>query len=697
MIGNLYGDIVQKKFMEMIGGEGDHRKRLVSLATELKHQAIKKRQEEWDDQADKGWRIRNNELPLSLNRKNFEKWKDKYFKDNWIFKAIQLKVSYLLGGNVDFNVVKAKSVQTGVYEDSIIANVLEDEVRQAHRHNNALLEDIEVLYDFFYTGYGVSRTWFNSRKRDRYWLSGTVVHEHIDSRNVYYLSRDGLCRDVYAIFYKSSAPTDELKAKYPGVADKLSETQQTGMTRSIHNEDHTEIWTCIIRKEIPLYKRELRDTINNESYLYTTIEIEEYKKHLIKQFNQEEPADDNFYVIYSLYKERTNTADHDDPERFAQYVISEEFLLDNLKLSKEQFVDEDECWFEINITSDGILLPQKADNTKQEETTYLKYIGENSGFTFIGNIKRNGSQYPFGSAWFSADMLEIKTLLMSSLAMMVMKYNKPQPVYEKGSLENETEWLSGWWRNDIAAVVDPEWRQNNPRQNPFDYVSINYDKHTYITLDQLATESIKNQEGAVDSLRGVQQYSGQSGIQTAQLQSTATTYHKTDEMKVYNYMSDIGERYLGLISTYRSFPHNIMTYTPEGDKTIVETNVSPDTTYISSEYNVIPVIEPSPELKKESNKQLAEMLYSKGLMHPLDYMHMLDVDDAEKIYQNSQVYAQLMQIQLLLEQNPQLAQQLMQQAQQPQQQNQQQPNGQMNSPDRIRQNEQKAQNMMKQV
>jgi len=609
------------------------------------------RAEEWDEQADIGWRIRNNELPLILDRKNWEKFKDKYFKDNWIVKSIKLKNSYFVGGNISFDI---KRYDGDEINDSVISP-LENELNFAYIYEDGIIQLIEVLNDLAYTGVGIDRTVFNPFRRTQFWMSGRIEYRHVDSRNIWYLSTDGLCQDIYAVFYKTPLDTETLKIQYPSVADRIVESQPSQDGDAIEIKGKTYVWTCQFMHTLSFSKREVKDLIEDQSWLYLDEEIDKFKDNLKKQYTGEIEADETFNIIYKQFMESNQG---NSAEVFNGYIDSEEFTLEQMAISPQSVRDDDDLWFQILMTDNDVILPQETGITKgkAKETTEIKYIGTESGFHFVPGIKRNKSAYPFGSAWFSADMLEIKTLLMTSLAMLVMKNNKPMPTYEKGSLENEQEWLGGWWRMDVAAVVDPTWRHQNPNLKPFEFQSAHFDKQSYVTLDNIATESIKNQEGAVDSMRGVQSSANQSGIQTAQLQAAGTTYHKIDEIYIHKYLKGVGQTYLNLIAKYRRYPHKMVDYKEDGTTEQIDVNTSPDNMYDIDKYYVQPIVEPTPEIAKKVEEEKAKEDFAAGLMHPLDYLKLRGYKNPEKIYQRSQVYQQIQQVMELLESNPELAQ-----------------------------------------
>lgn len=622
------------------------------IVKEHLNHAMDQRAKEWDAQADIGWRIRNNELPLVLSRKQWEKFKDKYFKDNWIVKSIKLKNSYLVGGNVFFDL---KRHDQDEINDPVISP-LENEINFAFIYEDGLLQLIEVLYDLAYTGVGIDRTVFNPYRRTQFWMSGRIEYRHVDSRDIWFLSTDGLCQDIYAIFYRTPIDTETLKLQYPSVADKITESTSEKDGSGIEIKGKTYVWTCQFMHTLSFSKREVRDLIEGQSWLYLDEEIDSFKENLKKQFAGDEQPDETFTIIMKQFQEEFPEM---KPEQFNLYVDEERFTLEQMAISPQSVRDDDDLWFQILMTDNNVILPQETGVTKgkAKETTELKYIGKESGFHFTPGIKRNKSAYPFGSAWFSADMLEIKTLLMTSLAMLTMKNNKPMPTYERGSLENEGEWLGGWWRMDVAAIVDKTWRQKvGPDKDPFKFQTTHFDKQTYITLDTIATESIKNQEGAIDSLRGVQSSANQSGVQTAQLQAAGTTYQKIDEIYIHKYLKDVGQTFLNLIAKYRRYPHKMVDYNEDGTTKQVEVNTSPDNTYNVDHYYVQPIIEPTPEIAKRMEEERAKEDFAAGLLHPLDYMKLRGYKNAEKLYQRSQIYEQIKQVMALLEANPELAQ-----------------------------------------
>jgi hypothetical protein len=624
----------------------------ISFLLNLLKESIDQRQAEWDAQAEIGWRIRNNELPLREDRKNFEQWKDKYFKDNWVSKSIKLKNSYLLGGDIFFDL---RRLDGSDIEDPMLSP-LENEINFSWIHEEGISELVEVMYDLAYTGVGVSRTIFDPYRRTQFWDTGRISYEHIDSRNIFYLSNDQMCKKIFFIAHREAVDTASLKASYPELKDKISESAQDDTGTGINMKGKTYVWTIQFMRTYSFQKRQARDPGTGDTYLHTVEEIEAMKQKLKDQFVGLYPPDDTFAIVYRAFG---NIAmDNYSTAEFNEYIDSEAFLSQTLEISQKSVRDDDDNWFQVIMTQDNVVLPQPSahlDEDGQITTTNMRDIGASSPYNFIPGIKRDGSIYPFGVAWFNADMLELKTLFMTTLSIMVMKANKPQPVYEKGSLLNEEEFMTGWWRIDVPAVVDQEWRKHHPNLEPFKYKAAIFDKQAFTALDQFATETIKSQEGAVDALRGVQSYNQQSGVQTAQLQSAAQTYMKIDEIYIHQYLKRVGDSLLANIVRYRRHPHPMIDYDETGMSIPVVVNASPDAMYDQTKYYIKPIVEPSPEIQKQIDMQNAEKLFSQGLMHPLDYIKTTGVKNPEKVFSRSQIYQQLMQAYQMLAQQQQMA------------------------------------------
>jgi len=639
----------------------------VAKLAALRNQAQENRQMEWDSQAEIGWRIRNNELPLQMDRKNFEKWKDKYFKDNWIVKGQKLKISYLIGGDIWFDL---KRFDGNEIDDPVISP-LENEGNFAWIHENGIMELVEVLFDLGYVGYGVSHTGYNPFKRTKFWNTGRISYEHVDSRDVWYLSNDGMCKKIFAIFYRSAVNTEDLKREYPAQAKEISEEQPDSKGSGINMKGQTYVWTCQVLHVFPFVKREIIDDAASQRFLYLEEEIKNFSKKLKEQYAGKTPPDETFITVFRKFQEMSNDTKQ---ENFDAFIDSGAYMEDVYRMSNNTIRDDDDCWFQVLVTGNGVVLPQPTGMMVAQnkvETTPIKYIGDKSSFQFVAGIKRDKSSYPFGSAWFNSDMLELKTLLMTTLAILTMKANKPNLQYELGSLQNQSDFIEGWWRMDIPAIVDPEWRKDNKDLEPYKYKTAAFDKSAYMALDQMATETIKSQEGSVDALRGVQTSSQQSGTQTAQLQAAASTYQKIDELFVHYYLKTVGEAIFDLIVKYRRHRHLMPDYNEDGSTKQVLVNSSPDTTYGMDDYYVQPIVEPTPEVQKRIDQQNAENLYSKGLMHPLDYIKIMGIKNPEKTWERSQLFAQIQQVMAYIEEHPEVVQQAEQQGQLPEAQGQQ--------------------------
>lgn len=585
---------MEKKYIELLE-KRETSKFNINDAFELLMQ-LKTERSNWDTQAAKGWKIRNNDLPLSDTLTSYEKYDDKFYVDNWILKANTWKKSMLSTGDVFIDV---KSYN-GIDDESL--ELLENEINYCMDSQNMFRNSSEVIADMLYTGFGVSRILWDTERITKFWKTGQPKLEHIDSRRIWFESLDSRIQEVKSIFHKETFKTEKLQKMFPEHADQIEETAQVS-AEGEHSQtrDRTSVYTYQYLVEKKVEQVEVKDRDTGKSWMYTK---EEYDDYL------------------------------DNGGTFPEGVIVSQPVSAKIDMV-----------FQAMFTQDEIILVKP------------EYIGEHFSYKFFPGLTQKDSQYPYGMTFYLKDLQEISIILMTLLTIQSVKTNKPMPVLEEGALVNQANFLLNHWKQDAVAIVDPQWRESHPGEQPVDWKNPPTNANIPMALYDIINNAIKDYSGAVDVARGEQEYSGQSGVLAAQLQSAAKTYTKSEEDDFGNYIRDIAETLKNYIVRFRSYPHKIKGLDLEtGRQTPRTVNTNPENSLEAESYYCVPIIQIDPEALRQAEQEQAMALFQKGLMGKLDTLKRIDVNNPERVYENLLREQGLEEIANAVQENPELIQ-----------------------------------------
>jgi len=567
------------------------------------------RASEWEEQSQEAWRIREGNLPLSESLDNIKNYKGKYYVDNWIKKAMTWRISHQIGGDVYIDV---ESSDGTISPDMIL---MENEINFSFLQFDYITERMKVVADREWVGYGVSEQIYNTRRIDNYWKTGKPQIRHIDSRNVWFKATDSMCRDISRIFVCNAVPTDELKEKVAEIDPELAKeiTESTG---------------CIYQGNSKQYKN------------LTNVVTYQYKKTKIVRKREAQYGEDVWYAFDDEVKDIENN----------KIEIPE-----GVYISPDHIEVEEDLWYQVIwLPDNNIMLPQgnKKDNTK------IKYIGKIPSYQFYPNKERSDSCYPFGLPYDLKDVQEMSISLMTSLVFQVAKMNKPTPEVFPEALKNYDQFIMNHWKLDAVAEKDPEFFVKYPHISPdkvVTYKNVPINAQVYMVLQEMITNITKTSTGSVDSSRGEQQYSGQSGVLAAQLQMASQVFLFGDTVYYKQYLKDTANWLKESILKYRNYEHRIIGGDEQGRRIPVEV---PAGTYEEDKYVCVPYVENSPEMVKQARNERLTQLFTSGMLDPLTYFKETDLaKNPEQMTENVLRHQGLLNIKQAMDNNPELEEQ----------------------------------------
>ena len=556
----------------------------------------------WDAEFDVCSQIRANEIPIGGASSELAEFTDKMFKDNWVIKANNWKESYILAADT---IVELRS-RSGGDDGDPNREYLEMELNYTMDEFDIVAKTSDVISDWIWYGFGVSYLNWNTMRANKGWKSGVPDFQYIPCQAFWVDSaanQTGWKNRRYE-FAKFQMDVEDAKDRFPEIADKIFETP----ANSTHGDakdrnDVFDIYLCQYKREERLKVCDVTYTNNNREY--------------------------------------TEQVYYKDVEEYLANVDPDKELPDNIFVS-EPYLIEKECWYQFFFSYElGI------------QITDIEYIGEHDFFQILWGLKA-GSDNIYPTSWtkLSADDLDLSTISMTLVAIQAIKNGNPMPIVEEGALKDMDDFTENRNSLDYVAQIAADWRVQHPGEKPISFSEGRYDANIAVLLANMVKEVIKTNMGAIDSARGVSDYAGQSGVQTAQLQSAAAIYTKRDELNYKAYLKQICELLLTLIGEFRIYEHQLPGVDENGMSTTVTINEGGLPTWDYSEYYCVPMVENNPEAVRQLRRQEAIQLRQGQSISNLDLLKMLEYPNAEMLERNRINENKILQVANFLAANP---------------------------------------------
>ncbi len=563
---------------------------------------------DWEAQVAICNRIRSNQIPLMDSGSELPEFTDKYYRDNWIMKSNTWKESYMQAIDI---LIELKSRATADDGDPN-REFLEMEINYTMDEFDMIRSTPDVMSDLIWYGFGVSYMPWNSMRADANWRTGVPDFRYhpCESFWVDESANQYGWKNRRWEFAKFGIDVDLAKEMYPDYADKITEIMQVAE----HGDSNFK------REIFDVYLCQYRTTVRLDMVDVTWIDAGQQR---------------NEQVYYQ------------EIEDFMASVTDSDQLPENIYIG-DRYTVEKECWFQFFFSPDI-----------SAKLTEIEYIGERDFFQILWGLKHGNSLYPTSWTYLLADLLDIKTVAMTLAAVQAIKNGNPTPFVEEGAIRNMQDFKENKNSLDYVAEISSEWRAEHPQEKPLTFAEGRYDANISMMLNNYITEAIKTSMGAVDSARGEAQYSGQSGVQTAQLQSAAAIYTKQDELNFKDYLRQVSELLLQYIGEYRTYEHNLKGIGDNGEDMTMVINKDNISDWNWERYYPIPIIENTPEAIKQLKRQEAIQLRGMQAISNLDMLRMLEYPNAMQLEQRRIQESKIMQLAQFLSENPEIAQAVM--------------------------------------
>lgn len=573
----------------------------------------------WEDAAIAGNRIRRNDLPLN-GMEAAPEWKGKFFKDNWLWKSIKWLVSLQTGSAI------SPEVKGYDYMESASKDLLEQEIILAGDRFNLLDESEDCLYDRYYNGFGVVRMNWNTKRLEPMYQTGVPSIEYVSPMNIFFdpASRTKSKRDMRFMFHVEKWDMHELKRKYPRYAKQIEAAE------NLERPHATELVDVVIlqyRKNIEIEKVFIED---QDTGICKEFLLEEWDEFIEKAWA--DPANEAAW-------EQSNSQ-----MSYKEWIASGAFMPEKVVV-KGSFDSEEPAVFQaIFIDQLNIVLSAP------------QYVGTSYSYSFLVGYHDPDCAYPFGLAYYMADMVEASVIITTILMITAVKMHKNEKIIQDGALINQEQYTKEGYKLGVNPIVDEAWQREHPGTKAVENVPLPDFPHALTILNDIVVNAQKTTSGAIDSAIGLSSYSGESGVKVAQLQMASRIYQKEEFDGFRRFLKTQFEWLKEQIILHRNYPHVIPGLMNDNTKGMVEVATNLSNRLDADKFYVNVTIQENQEILKQIERESMDMLNQRGYVSGLDLMDSLDIPNAERKLENAQEERGQREILEVLQANPELMQ-----------------------------------------
>jgi len=615
----------------------------VQYLTELKNrfEDCKRDRSEWDTQADFGAMVMANDMAFMDYLLGNKSDKNKIWGDNFVLSNISKSISNITAANIKVSLISNKAERTEAQ------HWLEAEMNFAIDKFNMLREDDQCLWFMKFMGMAYSYTGWNPLNQDTDWFTGKPFKDAIDARKLWIdpniEKKDKSDGEIY--FHRERHNTEALKAKYPKVADLISEHEaDEDYKKSIsYKTGKTNVIRCQYKRTLPMKRRAIVNETTKKTRYYLEEEYEYYLEEAAKARGIE-------YEDINQLKQMGEFQDETD------------IFPENIRASKE-LDSEIGAWFEIVYIDDIPELLQPPI-----------YVGEKPSYSILAGNYNVNSAYSYGDAWRERDLLEASILMMTIQLFDTIRKYKPIPVLYPGAFLNENDIRTKWGDPNLKISLNPVFFDEHPNLKPKDCIwTLDQPQvgHLQIALNDRIKAIAEKAENMPKVMQGESDYAGQPAKGVLALQNAAAQGSQTIMISYAQFMKNSYELLKNLIAENRKYRHTIYTVTEDNVKGDVEV---PENALLDAAYEtyVDVVIEENSEMKKQLREQKFMQLFNtqddmgNRLMSADELLRVYIPDDAERIIKINEAKDKNKVILDLVQNNP-MVQQVIAQAMQQQQ------------------------------
>jgi hypothetical protein len=532
----------------------------------------------WNEQARVGSLIKSNQYPTKPPEAA-PNWKGRLYKDNWIWKAIEWKIAMLTGAETHVDLKTIEGTLSPMLEP------LQYEVDYMNDKFDITQNDEEVIRDKEYKGEGWQRLHWNTKRNDAFYRTGTPEFDYIDTEKISIdpatTKRDK--SDMRYLFHEEWYDTKTLKMRFPKYARQIMESRQDQNPNALAM---TKLIVVQYKKPITSWKIDVVHTATGTMHEFKLIELQ----NIIRQQTSNPEA----IKEYGTQIEAGETT-----MEFPQWLLNMWIFPEGVEVSDPRECEEDTVW-------QAMIYPD-AELVLQQPT----YVWHDYTYINLPGYKQDKKSLCYGSCYYSADKLEMSSVLMTTLMIVAAKMNIPKEKIVQGALSNEEDYKKDGHKIGVNPIEKADWQKNNPNVKSVEQMPLPDFPQVLLTLNDMLNNAIKTDTGVIDSVQGQMQYSGQPGIAIAQLQQASRVYFKNIIQDYAKYNQKRVEWIADMITRYRNYPHKILGLDENNNEAMVDIATNPfnqlQSKYCTVHVSIVENYEVIKAMEKESNMAFYQM------------------------------------------------------------------------------------------
>ena len=475
--------------------------------------------EEWDDEAEIGALIYGNKYLVPKDGKS------EFYVTNFVRDNLMLSLNQSIVPGIDVRLENNK------FENTPLQDSLELELNYIVDREKIFDDVRQIMISKKFMGFGFGKVYWSQDAVDDAWWTGSPKHKPIDPRKIWYVSTDNLesKKDIVGVFHRETFTLDKFRQMYPKYYKMYGEAV-TETTEEILDASYN-------------YQMKLVDVV-----IYQ-FKVEEIMDQRVVA-NEETESMNMEYFTESEYEEYL-TERGATPENIEEYKrageqsesnpVFEEKIRASVKLKRSE-----SRWVQV------VFIPELMVQLEEPEL-----VGKLSDYIIMPGELNLESVYSTSEAYSYKDLLKISGVLLTTMMLNTIRLQKPIPIIIEGALKNEANFIENYYKTGVIGKVDPDWAKKNNNIKAVYWLEPPVAGQMQMMLFNLIQSMTDKSMSAPNVMRGVSDYSQQSGKQTELLQQQASQASKPDFKSIDTYLTQVCERFKNMIANKRDYPHNI--------------------------------------------------------------------------------------------------------------------------------------------
>ena len=555
------------------------------------------RQNTWDSVVETCTKMRDNEYPEDSKLPNAQDFTGELYKENLIHKYARYNVSMMTGSLVTYDLQSITSFRDENTE------LLESELNMSSAIIDIFKQTTETLYDWFYTGMGYIRVWWDK-------LSITVANETGEPR-VSYVSSLKMYLDPSCV-----------------------EADKSDIRYLFHVERYH--WQNLATR-FPKWEKEFecnKDPKDTVEIVTIQFKVDEIIPSVTITDNGQHPSK-KWIIPVSDYQKFLNEGNEclEDVDVSCPYEVRKTF------------------WYEATICP-----------AIKEIIAYPKFVGEHCSYVILTGDKYSKSIYNRGQAWALIPLQKKHIVLMTTLVLMNYKFLNPDKWIASDALVDERDYLDNNNQLNYVAKVDTDWLTRNHGRDPINYVQRGEFAQMSMAIHNLLNSTLEDMSGVTKTMTGQPEYSNMSGVAVSQHQSMGQVFFKESRIKYQQFLTELGRRLMFLICRHRDQAHFVRYFGIDNQEQMVLVNDPENSPFTFEPERVMifcKMVE-NLDLQQQIDRDIALQLYQLGLMSGVNVLEKMGITNPQRVYDSAKSEQGVLELIQVLQANPEVLQRVQQ-------------------------------------